>query len=714
MRGQNTGDFSPVFCVYIRERLDMRKMTARQKQILILLLGRKNGMTAAEIAAEINVSVRTVHRELDEIEKILAYFGLVLHRKSGTGISVWSSSPDREEGEKLQEAKRLLLVDKPSDYSGEERQLLLICRLLEEQEPCKLFTLAHGLKVTVATISSDLDAVEPWVRRFGLELVRRRGYGVELIGDEQGKRTALCQLAADHLDYSDLIGGSPESQISSATARLLEVVGTHNLMTVENALWAMNWNWTEHLSENAYTQLLIHLSVSVNRIKAGRFVERIAGQGKPVPVGGAEQEEAETSRFALRLADMLEMEFPPEEIAYLNSLFSRAKETSPELVQTDLELVDTVYRLTENVVKRTGIPFQEDRLLRSGLLEHMGPAFKRIREGSRIRNPLLGAIRKDYEELFGIVREAMDDSASGLEVPDEEIGFLVMHFGASVERLNQLGRNVRAILVCSSGLSSSKLLATRLAKEMPQIEVLGNVSWYEAKRLPESDYDLIISTIDLPLPEDRYVKLSPLLTEEDSERLLEYVQHTTLKSRKPAPEPESSKTRAFDKVRTLSMALSEVVSVLEQFDVHALNNRGDSLRETVMTALEGINQSFVPPPVADVGAVTDRLLEREKMASQVIPGTSLALFHTRTRFVNYRSLALFRLEEPVLLDGGTEVGALLFMLAPRELSRESLEVLSEISALLLKPELVELLETGECQEIRNFLATELLVYFENL
>ena len=102
------------------------------------------------------------------------------------------------------------------------------------------------------------------------------------------------------------------------------------------------------------------------------------------------------------------------------------------------------------------------------------------------------------------------------------------------------------------------------------------------------------------------------------------------------------------------------------------------------------------------------------MASQVIPGTSLALFHTRTRFVSYRSLALFRLEEPVVLDGDTEVSALLFMLAPRELSRESLEVLSEISALLLKPELVELLETGERQEIRNFLATELLVYFENL
>ncbi|MGG6310948.1 BglG family transcription antiterminator [Paenibacillus macerans] len=708
----------------------MRKVTARQKQILNLLLGRKSGMTAAEIAAEIGVSVRTVHRELDDIEKSLAFFGLVLHRKSGTGISIWSDSGESDEGERLKEARRLLLIDNPSDYSGEERKIWLICRLLEEQEPCKLFTLAHGLTVTVATISSDLDEVEPWALRFGLELVRRRGYGVEMVGDENGKREALCQLAADHLDYSDLIGGSLESQGSSAITRLLTVIGTENLMTVENTLWEMNWDWTEHLSENAYTQLLIHLSVSMNRIKEGRLV---AGSGRPVSAGSEEREESETIRFARSLAEKLGIRFPPEEIDYMIGMFNRAKEASPDLVQADLELVETVYRLTENVVRRTGIPFQEDRLLRSGLLEHMSSAFKRIREGSRIRNPLLGAIRKDYEELFGIVREAMDESIADLEVPDEEIGFLVMHFGASIERLNQLGRNVRAILVCSSGLSSSKLLATRLAKEMPQIEVLGNVSWYEAKRLPEEDYDLIISTIDLPLPENRYVKLSPLLTDEDSERLLRYVQSTTLKSRKPVTEAEPVKTRAFEMLRTMTATLTEVVNLLDEFAVNELDNAGFSLRDTVKAALERMNRkddsladfgevlSSLEPEeepigdkvVSDVQAVADRLLEREKMASQVIPGTSLALFHTRTRFVNYRKLALFRLKEPVVLDGDTEVSAILFMLAPRELPRESLEVLSEISAMLLKPELVELLETGERQAIRNYLAAELLIYFEN-
>lgn len=146
----------------------MRKMTARQKQIFLLLLGRKTGMTAAEIAADIGVSVRTVHRELDEIEKSLAYFGLMLYRKSGTGISVWSDAPGNDEQERLEEARRLLLEGSPGDYSGEERKIMLICRLLDELEPCKLFTLAHDLKVTAATVSSDLDEV---VRGFaGLDL----------------------------------------------------------------------------------------------------------------------------------------------------------------------------------------------------------------------------------------------------------------------------------------------------------------------------------------------------------------------------------------------------------------------------------------------------------------------------------------------------------------------------------------------------------------
>lgn len=63
------------------------------------------------------------------------------------------------------------------------------------------------------------------------------------------------------------------------------------------------------------------------------------------------------------------------------------------------------------------------------------------------------------------------------------------------------------------------MLAVRLTKELPQINIVGNASWFEAARIPEKDYDLIISTVDLPLPPDQYIKLSPLLTKDEAERL---------------------------------------------------------------------------------------------------------------------------------------------------------------------------------------------------
>jgi mannitol operon transcriptional antiterminator len=686
----------------------MRKITARQRQIIWLLLGVSEEITAAEIASDTGVSVRTVHREMEDIEQILKDFGLDLSRKSGKGIQL--SGP-----EKGLEALRLFLQEeKPVEYSGEDRKIYELCSLLEAEEPVKLFSLAHSLKVTVATISYDLDELEPWVRKFGLQLVRRRGYGVEITGTEVDKRRAICRLAAEHLDQSDLVGHMPLMQGNPVFNMLLSTVGKNNLMDVENTLWDMEWTWTAELPEIVYMELLLGLSVTARRVYIGREIDHAEDVGYPRMsdhrnIAGSEQ-------FVQRLGHTLGLVFPRTEMMYVAGLFDRVQESfsSTGIAYGNIELVEIVYRLTENIAKRTGIPFPRDRSLREGLIEHMDPALKRIREGTRIRNPLLGPIRKDYEYLFIIVRAAVEDVELDLEIPDEEIGFLVMHFGASVERLNQLRRGVRAILVCASGLSSSRLLATRLGKELPQIEVMGNVSWYEAARLPEEDYDLIISTIDLPLSKDRYIKISPLLTGEEIEKLLSYIQNTVPKEREaPAPGETGTVVReeaAFDRMRSYKIILEEIISLIERFRFYQLDNSGMNLSDTLAGMLDMIADFGV---IGDAGLVLDRLMERERMASQVIPDTRLALFHTRSSHIHKSSLTLYRLHQPAHLEGETEVRVILLMLAPRKLSKESLEVLSEISAMLLNSELVKLLEERTEPEIRRYLSSELLRFFEN-
>lgn len=693
----------------------MGKFTARQRQILMFLLDRKNGVTAAEIAAETSVSVRTVHRELDDMDRSLAGFGIVLLRKSGTGIALRALDGGPPEEERLAKVREDLLSGKPADYSGDERKVMLLCDLLETEEPIKMFALAHSLKVTVATVSHDLDELESELNKLGLQLVRRRGYGVEIQGAEIQKRAAIVHAASNELTYSDLVG-APTIHENAGARRLLELIGKSDLLTVAECFWDMNWPWTEELSEGAYTGLLTALSVTVNRLRRGRAVT-----GEEFQSAARGELEQSLLNQAGDLARHLEKTFAisvtGEETAYIAGLFQRAREDSPELAHLDLEVVDIIERLIDLIVERTGVPYQEDRSLRSGLLEHIRPALKRIREGARIRNPLLSAIRKDYEELFATVREAVDELAGELQVPDEEIGFLVMHFGASAERLHQPGRNLRAILVCSSGLSSSRLLATRLAKEMPQIQVLGNASWYDAARLPEEDYDLLISTIDLPLPGDRYVRLSPLLTREDRERLLTHIQQLALQKRRPPEAGEPlQKEGAMARLGTLNATLSEIHSLLQGFGLYELNNDGAGLGKIVTEALQLVNGAESASGgklIADIPAVAERLLERERLATQMIPGTALALFHTRSPYIRARALSLFRLKSPLVLDSEGEAKVILLMLAPQELSKESLEVLSEISALLLNSQLVSLLESGTEVEIRNYLAAELLSFFEN-
>ncbi|AOZ92608.1 BglG family transcription antiterminator [Paenibacillus crassostreae] len=686
----------------------MRKITARQRQMILLLLSVSKEITAAEIASDTGVSVRTVHREMEEIEQTMQDFGLHLSRKSGKGIQLGGPETD------LEKLRLFLYEEKPAEYSGDDRKLYELCSLLEAEEPVKLFSIAHTLKVTVASVSYDLDELEPWVRKFGLQLLRRRGYGVEIIGGEVDKRRAICRLAAEHLDQSDLVGHTPQTKGNPVFNMLLNAVGKNDLIDIENTLWDMEWKWTAELPEIVYTELLLGLSVTARRIAMGRTITTTEEAGYSRM--SDHRNVAGSEHFVQQLSMTLDLDFPRSEILYIAGLFDRVQDSfsSASFAYGDIELMELVYKLTESVVRRTGIPFQRDRSLREGLLEHIEPALNRIREGTRIRNPLLGAIRKDYEYLFHIIQAAVEDMNISITIPDEEIGFLVMHFGASEERLSQLRRNVRAILVCASGLSSSRLLATRLAKEMPQIEVLGNISWYEAARLPEEDYDLIISTIELPLTKDRYIKISPLLTGEESEKLLNYIQNTTLRENKvfSSREPDTSgrEITSLDRMKSYKYILDEIVSLLERFRFYPLDNIDMSIHATLSGMLDMLKGSGV---IDNPDILLERLMERERMASQVIPDTRLALFHTRSSHVHMSSLTLYRLSQPVHLEKGTEVKVILLMLAPRKLSKESLEVLSEISALLLNSELVRLLEESTETEIRRYLSTELLHFFEN-
>ncbi|HUC91052.1 MAG TPA: BglG family transcription antiterminator [Paenibacillus sp.] len=688
------------------------KLSNRQRLILEALLERQGDITAGEIAEEARVSTRTVHRELLDLEPLLHGEGLSLHKKSGSGIQLEGSA------EALSRFQEALGRSETETYSPEERRLLILCRLLEEAEPVKMFALAHELHVAIPTVSNDLAELERKLLKNGLTLVRRRGYGVEICGPETAKRRLIGRLAEQNLDDSDMFGSVSGLQgMSPVTARLLKMVGKDHFLAIENALWQLEVEGTNPLSETDYTRLLIRLSVALTRMKRHHYIRPGAPGDRQEGAERSEHEYKESRRFAA----MLELgPLPAAESEYLQRLLTGKEQDGPAtpLLHHDLALVESVVHLVRFLEKQTDIPFVRDRSLLDGLIRHMGPAIERLRAGDSIRNPLLAQIKRDYASLFTIVREGVDETMPTLAVPDEEIGYIVMHFGASVERLSQFPRNVRALLVCTSGIGSSKLLAVRINKELPQIDLIGHHSWYEASRLPKDRYDLIISTVDLPLGPDRYVKLSPLLTREEAEKLRVHIQDITLKNLPDEAVASVPSPVSLDRLKRLKSYTDEVVRLLDGFGVYpvpAAPGEAD-LNHVVNAMLAVVAESG---KLSSAETVAGQLLLRERQGSQWIPDTELALFHTRSDQVREPYLSLFRL--PTRLRFGQDdwdamapaISHILLMLGPKRLGKESLEVLSEISAMLLLPEMIDLLRRADAEAIKTFLSQQLEQYIKN-
>ncbi|MCY9669024.1 BglG family transcription antiterminator [Paenibacillus alginolyticus] len=675
-------------------------LSNRNRQILELLMNRTDDITAGEIAAEINVSTRTVHRELSELETILAAYGLTLQKKSGKGIHL-QAEPD-----KLEAFRRLLYGMMDIEFSAEDRKIMILCTLLQEDEPVKLFTLSHDLGVTVPTITHDLDELDSWVQKSDLILVRKRGYGVGLSGSEANKRRMIAQLAKNGLDEADLFGKHVNSQ-SPVTQRLLELIGKENFTKVEAALWLAEDEGLSELSEQDYTNLLIHISITIARIQQGRQIEL---HSEPYSL----RPNKLLTHTIEQLSKVILIELTTPEIFYIADLLEPKSLKHPNelLPMQELSYMEIVWKLIRSMESSIAVRFSDDRSLREGLLSHLESALRRLQAGATIRNPLLSQIKKDYEALFDAIRRAVDKTITEIAVPDEEIGFLVMHFGASIERQKQFRRNVKAILVCTSGIGTSKMLAVRLTKELPQIDIIGHASWFEAARIPEKEYDLIISTVDLPLDEDQYLKLSPLLTKEEAERLRLFIQNVTLQKEAGERSESLQDTDSTNRLHRIQHYINEIVSIIDQFMVYHIDQSFHSLRDTLEVICGYVRQSGV---IDDVEPIVNLLLERERLSSQVIPDTGLALFHIRSEQVKKPSFTLFRLKEDLLLDQGmgSDVQHLLLMLGPKELPKESLEVLSEISSFLLIPEMIDLLKSGTQSEIKHFLSQELAAFLEN-
>ena len=76
-------------------------LTPRQQTLLKLLINNQDSQTLDFYASQCDVSIRTIHKDLDEIERFLNDTNVSLVRKAGVGVGIEGSLEDRQEVLKL-------------------------------------------------------------------------------------------------------------------------------------------------------------------------------------------------------------------------------------------------------------------------------------------------------------------------------------------------------------------------------------------------------------------------------------------------------------------------------------------------------------------------------------------------------------------------------------------------------------------------------------
>lgn len=546
------------------------QLSNRKKQIIQILIQEKDYTTAAQISEKLGVSRRTILRELASVEQWFSQQNIVLEKVTGKGMLVLADDLLRHSMLSNLESEKVDV-----SYSPFERQRKIVLELLNANAPLKIFYFSNMLKVSEATISYDLNKVETWLQSWQLKLIRKPGFGVFVEGRESNFRKAIIHMFNEYFDRGemiqlikdDYIDKSSLNKKSSVKKTLLEVVGYSLLDQIEQALKASHVFENYKLADNAYAALVIHLSLAIKRLSDG---ENIHFDPQKL------EELRDTKEFEMgsKIAQAIELTFgisiPIDEIGYITMHIqgSRLRWTRNNLAEIKVQDYEVIY-LIEKLIKEmesiTGYILVENQQLVSGLINHFGPAIARIKQGVEIRNPLLNDMKERYKVYFDSVREAVEvvEQQLGIEIPDDEVAYLTMHFAAAVETIKKVAASYwRVAIVCSTGIGSSKLLEARIKKTYENMIVKAVLSSIELEEQSLEDVDLILSTIPVTVHKPLVV-VSPLLLEENMRDI-----ENTLNTLTPLREHEienASHVNFVQKLNQLSAITSAALEILNNF-----------------------------------------------------------------------------------------------------------------------------------------------------
>lgn len=469
-------------------------LNERTQKVINMILKRSSALSIREIAAELEVSTRTIYNELDKASSWLVMKKLPELQVVRGNVQPFSET-EKSQFESVME------VDEPQDdyiFTPSERTKIIVCQIISSGKAVYVEDLMNICMVSRNTIFADLQAVISQLYSYQLELgyEKRRGYWID--GDPVRVRAIFFLyfnmleplLAIGKLSFLDM------DEIEGYLEQLEKVEKELQVSYVRNDMLAL----AAMLPIMKRGEDMLYFSdLSVKKVQEAK-------------------EYLLTKKYFPELSGMEKIYLTLHFLGGRLASYSRDDETSEEN--------ETVMEIAKNLVveferKACVIFDQKEELIRE-LYRHIAASIYRYRFGIQIGNAMAEDIKREYPYIFDIMRSTVKylEQQIGVQISDSEVAYLVLHFGAHLEYAEHDEKELRILVVCVNGVATGNMISHELKRILPQVRIVGVQAASEIRN-PQNVCDMIVSSVKMKtiVP---VIVVNPILNDFDRRNILNH------------------------------------------------------------------------------------------------------------------------------------------------------------------------------------------------
>lgn len=679
-------------------------------EIIKYLIDNNLKLCLKDAAATFNISERSIRYDIENINYHLDKSGHGQIEKIQKGIY----STAEESGDLKLFLEEIL--QKFYIFTAEERREYIKTKFLF-CENNRLLEIGEELDVSLSTIKLDLKDVKTFFDKNSLELNFVSKQGVVLIGSEESIRQQQLKLVTQYIEvyknsYRSKHIGKGTYGLNLIANTIMESLDHSILSLIKFFIKRIEKKLDVIISDEAFNILILYINLCISRIKRYNSIDNRL-QNREFLLKTPEY--SFISQEIQHLENEFRISFNESEILSLTELFlgSHSYNFSSSFLENWIELETTVSEMIKISSFHLKMDLTNDKTLIDGLLNHLKPAYYRIKNNISLDNPIADEVETTYSELYNIVLKVTKPILQkylGKELPKEEIAYITLHFKTAVDRYQTSNRKTKNILlVCGLGYGSSKILAHKLL-EIYDVNILDTIPYHKFLEMKHfKNVDVIISTMDLELHSEITVpvlKVHPILSKDNKNRLLqlglsEQKRKISLKSLLQCIKSNCNILDEDELIQGIKKQLKNLY--INDFENRKnptlnqlLNTNTINLSETANTWQEAIQKAgdiLVQNGFVENKYINDMIDVINKNGSYMIMDNRIAFPHARSsEGVINTGMSLVRFEKPIEFPGNKFVRIILCFSSSDQ--KEHMDALNDFVSLIEKNDILNFLNSN--------------------